>query len=72
MTLKEIFLTRYYLSEDTVKYLFGEMERVAFQKKEMILREGDTDRYIYFLESGIVRSFVPREDKTVTLWIVGE
>lgn len=72
MTVKEIFRTRYHLSEDTVEYLVGEMELVSFQKKEMILREGEKDHYIYFIESGIVRSFVRREDKTVTLWIVGE
>lgn len=65
-------IKRYNLSEETVAAIFAEMERVSFPKKEMVQQEGGMDHYIYFVEQGIVRTFIHREDKTVTLWIVSE
>ena len=34
-----------------------------FSKKNKFLKVGDTENYISFLESGIVRLFIPKEDE---------
>lgn len=72
MTIEEILRTRYGLPGDTVDALLVNGERVRFAKGDIIQHEGERDRYICFVESGIVRSGFARENKTVTLWIAGE
>lgn len=39
----------------------------VLSKYEFLLREGEVERYLYFIEDGILRSYVDREDSEVTL-----
>lgn len=70
MELIELFEKRYRLSGKTVSALFSEMEQVSFSKQETIQKAGGKDYYVYFVESGVVRSYIQREGKEVTLSIV--
>jgi CRP-like cAMP-binding protein len=42
------------------------------KKKDILLREGDTARYIYFIEKGVVRGFRSKNGKQKTSWIMKE
>lgn len=72
MELKEILTARYRLSGETAALLFERMEPVSFEKKATVQPEGTTDRYVYFVESGLVRSFIRRDGKDITLYIAAE
>lgn len=70
--LHRIFKERYQLSEDNVSLLFENMEQITFSKRDLIQKEGRLSFYLYFVERGIVRSFISRENKDVTIYIVAE
>lgn len=70
--LHRIFKERYQLSEDDVSLLFENMEQITFSKRDIIQKEGRLSFYLYFVERGIVRSFISRENKDVTIYIVAE
>ena len=70
--LHRIFKERYQLSEDNVSLLFENMEQITFSKRDIIQKEGRLSFYLYFVERGIVRSFISRENKDVTIYIVAE
>ena len=48
------------------------MEQITFSKRDIIQKEGRLSFYLYFVERGIVRSFISRENKDVTIYIVAE
>lgn len=37
-----------------------------FQKKTQILKKGETERYLSFIEEGIIRFFIPKEEYDLT------
>lgn len=39
-------------------------------KKELILREGEICRHIYFIEKGLVRSYYCKEEQEITSWFM--
>ncbi len=41
-------------------------------KKEILLHEGDTSKYIYFIEKGLVRSYFDLYGQEKTMWIMKE
>lgn len=44
----------------------AKLERQAFPKKQLLLKAGQTENYLSFLETGIVRFFLPKEDMDLT------
>ena len=58
---------QYKLSTESIALLQEHMQLLSFEKKEVIIQEGQRDDYTYFVESGSVRAYVIREDKQVTL-----
>lgn len=72
MGFEERLKTEYYLPDESVSCLMEEMERVSYLKKECVLREGQWDDFVYFVESGSVRRYVRRGDKNVILSFVFE
>lgn len=42
-------------------------KRKALSKNEVLLRIGEIERYLYFIEDGILRSYVNRDDSEITL-----
>ncbi len=60
------------LSDETVNQLLDEMEEISFRKNEFAFYEGDRELYVWFVKCGLVRSFVEREGKDVTLWFASD
>jgi CRP-like cAMP-binding protein len=48
------------------------LENKIFSKKEIILRTGEICRHIYFIDTGMARSFYIDEGKEVTGWFMAE
>ncbi len=46
--------------------------RKVYRKKDIILKEGQICRYVYFIESGLVRHFSTKSGERVTTWLLGE
>lgn len=58
----------YPLSGESIRLLVDEMEEIAFTKGEISVREGDRDPFVWFVKEGLVRAYVEREAKDITLW----
>jgi len=54
------------------KHLRAILKPHNFKKGEIILKEGQICKHIFFIESGLVRVFHFREGKEVTSWILKE
>lgn len=72
MQIKEILKSKYNLSQKNSEQLISHMEQVTYSKKEIIQKADTMDYYIYFVESGLIRSFISRDGREITLWIVPE
>ena len=58
----------YPVSREGMDKLLRDMVEVECKKGEIIVREGQCNRNAYFVKQGLVRAYVEREDKDVTLW----
>ncbi len=67
MDLFERIRNEYGLSDEAVRMLAAEAERLETGRKECLVREGERDAWLYFVERGSLRSFVMREDRCVIL-----
>lgn len=72
MQIKEVFESKYNLSEENSELLISHMEQVTYEKKGIIQKADTMDYYIYFVESGIIRSFISKDGREITLRIVPE
>lgn len=63
-------LTR--LSEDARVYIEKNIEHFTFKKNEYVFKEGKTCNYLYFINSGLMRSYYFTEHKEVTNWLAAE
>ena len=54
------------MTHDELDVLESILEPMKFSKGEMILREGDVCRHIYYIERGLVRQFYYKHDKSIT------
>lgn len=72
LSIEAILKTIYHLSKEEVKQLYPYLEQVTFVRKEIILEEGATDYYLYFIQKGIVRSYIVREGKESTVYFAIE
>ena len=55
--IKRIYKFSSQLSISDINLLLKEAKSITFQKKEYLLREGDTINRIYYIRKGIIRSF---------------
>jgi len=53
-------------------YILSCLKRVEFPKKHIFLREGSIPRYIYFIESGLIRAYELVNDKEKTMYFMRE
>ena len=44
----------------------SKLSRKAFAKKSLLLRKGQTENHLSFIERGVVRFYIPGEDKDLT------
>lgn len=54
------------LSEDDWHNFSTKLSRQAFSKKAMLLRKGQTENYLSFIEKGIVRFYIPGVNNDLT------
>ena len=69
MDIKNIINSIYPLSEDSFQTLFACMIKRTYYKGNLLVKAGKVENSIYFVEQGIVRAYVPGEDRDVTFWI---
>lgn len=55
------------LSDEGIELLTGQAERVEYARKELVVDNGETDRYLYFIERGSTRTYVMREERCIIL-----
>lgn len=60
------------LSEVSVRLLLDEMEEVCLTRGEFSIREGCRDPFVWFVKTGLVRAFVEREGKDISLWFASD
>lgn len=58
----------YPVTEEGIDTLLRCMEEVSYRKGEIVIREGQRGGDVYFIKSGLLRSYVVRDGKDVTLW----
>lgn len=58
----------YPFPDEAAQLFLSELEEVFFRKGDWLVREGDHDSYVWFVLNGLVRAFVERETRDVTLW----
>lgn len=58
----------YPVSEEGIENLLRDMQDVYCRKGEIIVREGQRGRDVYFVKSGLLRAYVVRDGKDITLW----
>lgn len=54
------------LTEEQVNLILTILEPAEYKKNEFIIQEGQVENYIYFIEEGITRFWVPKKAKEIT------
>ena len=54
------------ISESDWQIIYKCFERKTVQKNEIILKEGEVCKYLYFLETGLLRYFLNKDENEVT------
>lgn len=63
-------LTGYIPSEKDWEIILPKLVRKEFPKKHLLTKEGQTENYLHFIENGIARFYIPKEENDVTFNIV--
>lgn len=48
-------------SDEDLDFMISLLERVEFKKNDILLQQGEVERYLYFLSEGILRCFITKE-----------
>lgn len=59
-------------SDETAALFAAETEEVAFDRDEPVFREGERERYVWFVKTGLVRAYIEREGRDRTLWFASD
>lgn len=62
----------YPVSDEALEALVCLFERCVFPAKTIIVRVGELDRNVYFIERGIARSYILHDGKEITTWFSKE
>lgn len=52
--------------EDDLNFFISKLKKVSFPKKSVILKKGQTEKYLSFIEKGIIRFYVPEITSDLT------
>ncbi|GFD93979.1 cAMP-binding protein [Alteromonas sp. KUL156] len=58
------------ISEKDSNYFCSKLQKVTLQKKEIVLTKGTTENYLSFVETGILRLFIPKIENDITFGFV--
>lgn len=64
--IRKYFDTIVQQSEEEWHFFSSRLEQHLFPKKTLLLKTGQTENYLSFIEKGIVRFFMPREENDLT------
>lgn len=64
--LREYYERIIKLQESEWEFIASHFHRKVFDKNQIITKQGKTESYLSFVESGIVRFFIPDEEKELT------
>lgn len=68
--VEQYFRTVLNFSEEDWLFLASKMKRVEIPKKTNVTQIGKVERYLSFLEDGVVRLFIPKEENDLTFAFV--
>lgn len=64
--IREYFEKSMKLSDEDWSLFSSKLTRHKFPKNQILLQVGQTENYLSFIESGIIRFFIPKEENDVT------
>ena len=59
------------LDKDVLNRLINEAPLISFDKKKLVIREGDPGEAMYIIKSGMARVYTSRDDQEVELAVLG-
>ncbi len=72
MDVKDIINKIYPMPEYSVETLLSHLRRKVYSKGSRLIESGVVDRNVFFLVQGIVRAYIPQEDRDITFWFGAE
>ncbi|MBE9466226.1 Crp/Fnr family transcriptional regulator [Dyadobacter subterraneus] len=60
------------LSENSLSDFISILEKVEYPKGHVLIKAGRIERSVYFVETGIARAYLDKEDREVTFWFGAE
>ncbi|MBS1643253.1 MAG: Crp/Fnr family transcriptional regulator [Bacteroidetes bacterium] len=70
--LKQLFLSIYPLEEIVLNEIAYVVRHKTINRKELLIKEGQICKYIFFVEKGLLRSYYYDEENEVTTWFMKE
>ncbi|MGM0580882.1 MAG: Crp/Fnr family transcriptional regulator [Bacteroidota bacterium] len=64
--IKKYFKDRFELTDKDWEVFSSKLIRTSFPKKYIILKPGQTENYLSFIEEGIIRFYIPKVEKDLT------
>lgn len=64
--IRKYFQQNLELSEEDWAFFSSKLLRKEFPKKHLLLRIGQIENYLYFIEKGILRFYIPKEENDLT------
>ena len=64
--IRKYFETITTLTDDDWQLFSSKLERQEFSKKTVLLKAGQTEKYLSFIEKGIIRFYLPKEENDLT------
>lgn len=64
--LREYYESIIKLQESEWEFIAAHFDRKVFAKNEIITKQGETENYLSFIESGIVRFYIPNAENELT------
>ena len=64
--IRKLFEKIVIVSESDWELFSSKLVRQQFSKKQMLLKTGQIERYLSFVEKGTIRFFIPKEDNDLT------
>lgn len=60
------------LSEEEWLFFSSKLTRRAFPKRTLLLKIGQTENYLSFIEKGIIRFYIPRDENDLSFGFIFE
>ncbi|MBJ6368538.1 Crp/Fnr family transcriptional regulator [Snuella sedimenti] len=68
--IREHFETNFNITHQDWQIFASKLICQKFPKKSTILKKGETERYLSFIEKGTIRFYIPNEDKDLTFGFI--